>query len=72
MTRESDIIHERGDFHVVRSPRTYEVCEHKGTHALVRQAFQPTIDGRSLAVAYCNYLAGARAKDVLDATPSQA
>lgn len=72
MTRESDIVHERGAYHVLRTRRAWVVLRHAGTHAVSVQDFAPDADGRSLAIAYCNYLAGARGKLTLDGARERA
>ena len=64
--KESAIIHERGDYFVVTEPGAYTVCESKATHAITRQSFARTADGRANAIAYANYLAGARGKATLE------
>jgi hypothetical protein len=60
MTTEQDILHQMGDFHVLRERRAYTVCEHKGTHSVTVQSFARDEDGLSLAIAYADYKARRR------------
>jgi hypothetical protein len=56
MTKESDILHERGSYWVRRSKKAYTVFKCGITHSTSDSAYAPTPDGLSLAIARCNYL----------------
>lgn len=62
MTRESDIMHENGDFWVCRDRNSYTVYKCGVTHSTSDSAYEKTPDGLSIAVARCDYLAR-RAKE---------
>lgn len=57
---EADIVHETKTHWVLRNGRTkrksYEVLKLGPQVSTVVQAFEFTDDGKSLAIAYCNYL----------------
>lgn len=57
MPRESDIMHENGDFWVLRERKTYVVCRNVGTHSVTDSAYDRNPDGLSIAIARCDYLA---------------
>ena len=57
MIKESDIIHENGDFWVLRERDRYTVLRNGLTHSESDSAYEKTDDGLSIAVARCNYLA---------------
>jgi len=56
--KESDIMHENGDFWVLREKKHYNVLKsgHVASTSIVQYA--PTADGLSLAIAYADYRAG--------------
>ena len=56
--RESDIMHEVGDYWVARQKGTYVVYRVGVTHSTSDSAYAKTPDGLSIAIARCNYLAG--------------
>lgn len=56
--RESDIVHEAGAYWVLRKKASYVVCRNVGTHSTTDSAYPKTVDGLSLAIARCDYLAG--------------
>ena len=56
--RESDIMHEVGDYWVARQKGTYVVYKVGVTHSISDSAYAKTPDGLSIAIARCNYLAG--------------
>ena len=56
--RESDIMHEVGDYWVARQKGTYVVYKVGGTHSISDSAYAKTADGLSIAIARCDYLAG--------------
>jgi len=55
--RESDIIHENGDFWVLRGRNNYTVFRTGPTVSESDSAYAKTSDGLSIAVARCDYLA---------------
>ncbi len=55
MIRESEIIHERGSYWVLRTRRSFDVMQCGLTHSTTVQSFAPSADGKSLAIAYCDY-----------------
>lgn len=55
--RESDIMHERGAYWVLRDRAAYLVMRNGVTHATSDSAYARDPDGLSLAIARCNYLA---------------
>ena len=57
MTKESDIIHEAGDFWVLRNTKGYHVMQNVGTHSESDSSYSKDNDGLSNAVARCDYLA---------------
>lgn len=64
MTAEDNIMHENGDFWVLRQRDRYEVLRSGLTHSTVDSAYARDYDGLSLAKARCNYLAS-RARGAL-------
>jgi hypothetical protein len=63
MTHESDIVHEHGDYFVLRNHGIYTVYLGGAVTACADSSYAGTPDGLSIAIARCNYLAmrGARA-----------
>lgn len=55
--RESDIMHENGNFWVARGPKSYIVFKAGITHSVSDSAYEKTADGLSIAIARANYLA---------------
>jgi hypothetical protein len=55
--RESDIVHENGDYWVLSDKSGYLVMMAGITHSKTLCTFPKTDDGRSLAIAYCEYRA---------------
>jgi len=55
--KESDIMHENGDFWVGRERGSYTVFRVNGTHSVSDSAYARDPDGLSLAIARCDYLA---------------
>lgn len=53
MTTEADILHENGDYWVLRERKTFLVMKNVGTHSVSDSEY----DYLSLAIARCNYLA---------------
>jgi hypothetical protein len=62
MVRESDIVHESGDYWVCRGRDCYTVFKAGTTHSTSDSAYSRTADGLSVAIARCDYLAR-RAKE---------
>jgi len=60
--RESDIMHEVGDYWVARQKGTYVVYKVGVTHSISDSAYAKTPDGLSIAIARCNYLASKTGK----------
>ena len=58
--RESDIMHETGDYWVSRDRASYTVWKNGVTHSTSDSAYPKTPDGLSIAIARCNYLANIR------------
>lgn len=61
-TPKAIIIHENDDYWVKRERKAYTVYKNGLTHATSDSAYAKTDDGRSLAIARCNYLANRGAK----------
>lgn len=59
--KEKDIIHENGAFWVLRGRDAYYVMKTGATCSTSESAYRLNEDGKSIAVARCDYLAG-RAK----------
>lgn len=61
MIRESDIMHENGDFWVLRSrggkQPNYAVMKNVGTRSVADSAYELSADGLSIAIARCDWLA---------------
>lgn len=55
--REQDIIHENGDYWVLKDKTAYVVFQTGITHSTSDSAYPLTADGLSIAIARCNYLA---------------
>lgn len=56
--RESDIIHENGEFWVYRTRGAYEVMRpHQAGCSITDSAYEKNPDGLSIAIARCDYLA---------------
>jgi hypothetical protein len=55
--RESDIVHENGDYWVLSDKSGYLVLKTGVTHSKTLCTFPKDADGRSLAIAYCDYQA---------------
>lgn len=59
--RESDIMHESGDYWVGRDrqhkPKCYAVFKNAITHSVSDSAYEMTPDGLSIAIARCDFLA---------------
>ncbi len=64
MVKEPDIVHDRGTFWVLKEPHCYNVLQSGPTHSLTLVQFAPTEDGKSLAIACCDYKADRAAKEV--------
>lgn len=60
--REEDIIHEAGDYWVGRERNSYTVFKNVGTYSVSDSAYAKTEDGKSIAIARCEYLAKRDAK----------
>lgn len=62
MLREKDIVHENGNYWVLDDqrarPKAYVVFKVGVTHSVSDSAYQHDADGRSIAIARCDYLAG--------------
>lgn len=56
--RESDIMHEAGNYWVARQKGAYVVYKIGVTHSTSDSAYAKTADGLSIAIARCDYLAG--------------
>lgn len=59
--RESDIVHENGDYWVGKEPTAYTVYKSGVTHSVSDSSYAKDADGLSIAIARCDYLA--RRKD---------
>ena len=57
MLRESDIVHEAGNYWVARERNLYFVFKIGTTHSTSDSAYAKSDDGLSIAIARCNYLA---------------
>lgn len=57
MTTEADIMHENGNYWVLRDRKAYVVMRNVGTHSVSDSAYEKSPDGLSIAVCRCNYLA---------------
>ena len=57
MLKESNIIHENGQYWVLRERNAYYVMKAGITHSTSESAYSPDNDGKSIAIARCNYLA---------------
>ena len=55
--RETDIIHENGDFWILRGRNDYTVFRTGPTVSESDSAYAKTPDGLSIAIARCDYLA---------------
>lgn len=55
--RESDIMHEVGNYWVARERGSYTVYKIGVTHSTSDSAYAKSDDGLSIAIARCNYLA---------------
>jgi hypothetical protein len=55
--RESDIMHENGNYWVARGAKCYTVFKVGATHSTSDSAYEKTADGLSIAIARCDYLA---------------
>lgn len=55
--KETDILHENGDFWVCNNPNDYTVYRIGVTHSVVDSSYEKTPDGLSIAKARCDYLA---------------
>lgn len=52
-----DIIHENGKFWVLRDKTGYHVMHTGVTHSVSESSYELTDDGKSIAIARCDYLA---------------
>lgn len=57
MLRESQIVHEVGDFWVFDSRHSYDVMRNVGTHSECDSSYSHSSDGKELAIYRANYLA---------------
>lgn len=55
--REREIVHEAGDYWVLDAGDSYAVMRIGVTHSVSESAYSHDLDGLSIAVARCNYLA---------------
>lgn len=55
--KETDIMHENGNYWVLRERTCYTVFKAGITHSVSDSAYAKTADGLSIAIARCNYLA---------------
>lgn len=60
MTREPNIVHEAGDYWVCHADGQYTVYRIGLTHSTADSSYPNTPDGRSIAIARCDYLARTR------------
>jgi hypothetical protein len=58
--RESDIVHENGDYWVAREHAVYTVYKSGVTHSVSDSSYAKDADGLSIAIARCDYLARPR------------
>jgi hypothetical protein len=58
--RESDIVHENGDYWVARDRAAYTVYRSGITHSVSDSSYAKNADGLSIAIARCDYLARPR------------
>ncbi len=56
MIRESQIIHEKGDYWVLDADGQYTVYRNGATHSTADSSYRRDNDGRSIAIARCDYL----------------
>ena len=64
--RESDIMHENGEFWVAREPRGFVVYRNAAWSSTSDSAYERSADGLSIAIARCDYLAKRRASQIRD------
>ena len=57
MIKEKDIIHENGKYWVLRKKDAYYVMKIGITHSTSDSSYTPDDDGKSIAIARCDYLA---------------
>lgn len=55
--KETDIVHERGDYWVLRERAAYTVFKNGITHSVSDSSYERTEAGLSIAIARCEYLA---------------
>lgn len=55
--RETDIIHEAGNYWVARERAAYVVYKQGVTHSVSDSAYNKDADGLSITIARCDYLA---------------
>lgn len=60
MTPESSIVHESGDYWVCLVHDQLTVYRCRSTHSVADSSYPATADGRSIAIARCDYLARTR------------
>ena len=58
--KETDIMHENGDYWVARERDRYTVYQSGVTHSVGDSSYGKSDDGLTLAVARCDYLAKSR------------
>lgn len=56
MVKESDIVHENGDFWVCKDKNAYTVMLPKVTHSVSDSSYKKDSSGLSIAKARCDYL----------------
>jgi len=69
--KESNIIHENGRFWVCDADGQYTVYRITITHSQADSSYPKTDDGKSLAIARCNYLALRHNPDIANRTIAQ-
>ena len=65
MIKEKNITHENGDYWVLRSTKhaCYFVMVSGATHSTSESSYPLDADGKSIAIARCDYLAGKKRGD---------
>jgi hypothetical protein len=58
--KESDIMHENGNYWVARERDRYTVYQPGVTHSVSDSSYRKDADGLSIAIARCDYLARPR------------
>jgi hypothetical protein len=54
--KESDIVHEKGDYWVAKERTAYTVYKSGATHSVSDSSYSKDADGLSIAIVRCDYL----------------